>query len=388
MPNLRLTRRSVDDIPHPESGQAIYRDTMLPGFGVRVGAKSKTYIVEGQVNRRTRRVTIGRADLFPPETARRKALVVLGDMADGVDPTAEKRKDAADKITVEKAFNKFFDARPDFAKATVENYSRTGFIYLKSWANKPISEITKQMVLKKHQEMSRRNGKITANYAFRHFRSVYNFNAATEDNFPPNPVSILNQARAWNKERRRQTIIEAKQLPAWWIAVMEEPEYSRDFLLLALFTGMRRNEIASLRWENIDLEELKLHLPTTKNGDPLILPLSDYLLNLLRERKESAGVSPWVFPGNGPAGHIVEPKKFHQRVAAASGVSFTLHDLRRTYITIAESLDIPHYALKRLLNHRSSADVTGGYIIINVDRLRGPVERISERIQELKESKD
>jgi len=174
MPSLRLTRRSVDDIPHPERGQAIYRDTMLPGFGVRVGAKSKTYIVEGQVNRRTRRVTIGRADLFPPETARRKALVVLGDMADGVDPTAEKRKEVVKKMTVEKAFNKFFEARPDLANATVQNYSRTGFIYLKSWANKPVNEITRQMVLKKHQEMSRKNGKITANDSFRHFRSVYN----------------------------------------------------------------------------------------------------------------------------------------------------------------------------------------------------------------------
>ncbi|MFT5346149.1 MAG: integrase, partial [Dinoroseobacter sp.] len=147
------------------------------------------------------------------------------------------------------------------------------------------------------------------------------------------------------------------------------------------------NEIASLSWENIDLDERKLHLPTTKNGDPLVLPLSDYLLNLLRERKECAGASLWVFPGKGPVGHIVEPKKFSQRVAAASGVTFTLHDLRRTYITIAESLDIPHYALKRLLNHRSSADVTGGYIIINVDRLRGPVELISERILEMKEPK-
>ena len=244
------------------------------------------------------------------------------------------------------------------------------------------------MVLKKHQEMSRTNGKIAANDSFRHFRSVYNFSAATEDDFPPNPVSILSQARAWNKERRRQTIIEAKQLLVWWTAVMEEPEYARDFLLLALFTGMRRNEIASLRWENIDLDERKLHLPTTKSGDPLILPLSEYLLNLLRERKECAGASPWVFPGKGPAGHIVEPKKFSLRVAAASGVTFTLHDLRRTYITIAESLDIPHYALKRLLNHRSSADVTGGYIIINVDRLRGPVELISERILEMKEPKD
>jgi len=84
----------------------------------------------------------------------------------------------------------------------------------------------------------------------------------------------------------------------------------------------------------------------------------------------------------------VEPKNFSQRVTAASGVTFTLHDLRRTYITIAESLDIPHCALKRLLNHRSSADVTGGYIIINVDRLRGPVDLISERILKLKEPKD
>ena len=388
MPNLRLTRRSVDDIPYPERGQAIYRDTMLPGFGVRVGAKSKTYIVEGQVNRRTRRVTIGRVDLFPPETARRKALVVLGDMADGVDPTAEKRKESVKKMTVEKAFNKFFEARPDLAKATVENYSRTGNKYLRSWAKKPINEITRQMVLKKHQEMSRSSGKVTANDSFRHFRSVYNFIAATEDDFAPNPVSILSQARAWNKERRRQTIIEAKQLPAWWAAVMNEPEYSRDFLLLALFTGMRRNEVASLRWANIDLDERKLYLPTTKNGDPLVLPLSDYLFELLRKRKQKAGSSPWIFPGNGPAGHIVEPKKFSQRVTAASGVAFTLHDLRRTYITIAESLDIPHYALKRLLNHRSSADVTGGYIIINVDRLRGPVELISERILEMKEPKD
>ena len=78
---------------------------------------------------------------------------------------------------------------------------------------------------------------------------------------------------------------------------------------------------------------------TTKNGDPLILPMSDYLHNLLRERKQSAGSSPWVFPGNGPAGHIVEPKKFSQRVAAASGVTFTLDDLRRTYITIQNKFE-------------------------------------------------
>lgn len=60
-----------------------------------------------------------------------------------------------------------------------------------------------------------------------------------------------------------------------------------------------------------------------------------------------------------------------------------MHDLRRTFISIAESLDIPAYALKRLLNHRADTDVTGGYIVIGVERLRLPVERIAARILEL-----
>ena len=93
--------------------------------------------------------------------------------------------------------------------------------------------------------------------------------------------------------------------------------------------------------------------------------------------------SPWVFPSTGKKGHIVETKKFTERVAERSGVEFTLHDLRRTFITIAESLDIPHYALKRLLNHRLSGDVTAGYIVSDMERLRGPVSLVAAKINEL-----
>jgi hypothetical protein len=62
MPSLRLTRTAINEIPFAQKGQVLYRDTMLPGFGLRVGAQSKVFFAEGQVNRRTRRVTIGRAD--------------------------------------------------------------------------------------------------------------------------------------------------------------------------------------------------------------------------------------------------------------------------------------------------------------------------------------
>lgn len=82
MPNLRLTRRAVDEIPHPASGQVFYRDTMLTGFGLRVGKQSKVYYAEGQVNRQTRRVTIGRADIFAAEIARKRAMALLAGMAE------------------------------------------------------------------------------------------------------------------------------------------------------------------------------------------------------------------------------------------------------------------------------------------------------------------
>ena len=135
-----------------------------------------------------------------------------------------------------------------------------------------------------------------------------------------------------------------------------------------------------LRWENIDLVGRTLHIPNTKNGDPLDLPLSGFLVDLFTARSAETEGSPWVFPGPGEEGHFIEIKRALKRVSETSGVKFTTHDLRRTFITIAESIDIPYYALKRMLNHRTSSDVTGGYIVIDAERLRAPVEQVAARI--------
>ena len=98
---------------------------------------------------------------------------------------------------------------------------------------------------------------------------------------------------------------------------------------------------------------------------------------------ESRLASKYVFPGEGQTGHFVEPRRGIDAVTAATGIKFTCHDLRRTFTTIAESLELSSYALKALVNHkRASNDVTGGYIIMSVDRLREPVQRIADAIQE------
>lgn len=68
-----------------------------------------------------------------------------------------------------------------------------------------------------------------------------------------------------------------------------------------------------------------------------------------------------------------------------SSVNFILHGLRLTFKTIAESLDVPYYVLKRLFNHQTNGDVTDDYIVIPAERLRDPVELVAKRILKLKE---
>lgn len=383
MPSTKLTKRTIDAIPFSPEGAVLYRDAELTGFGLRVGSRSKTFFAESQVRRRTVRMTLGRYPLLTPDEARRMAMTNLAAMSQGVDLVKEKKAELARSLTVAEAFETFFEAKPNLSPATVESYGRTVRLYLSDWRKLPLQEVTRDMVLARHRKISKDRGPITANAAFRHFRSVFNFVASLHETFPNNPVQVLSKARVWARERRRQTVVSVHQLPAWWNAVMAEDTDPRDFLLIALFTGMRRSEIAALQWEHVDLVAQTLQVPKTKNGDPLMLPLSAFLAELIGARRELVGQSPWVFPGRGATGHLVETKSFTRRVVKASGVPFSLHDLRRTFITVAESLDIPSYALKRLLNHRTDNEVTGGYIVIGAERLRGPVERVAERIREL-----
>ena len=382
MPTIKLTKRTIDALPTPAAGQVLYRDASLPGFGLRVGRRARAFFVEGQIRRRTVRTTIGRYDLISPEEARKRAKQVLANLAEGRNPNSEKAAARAREITLRQAFEALFAGRP-FARSSLSSYRASMNNYLGEWRSLPIGEITRKMVMDRYNAIVEKHGPSPATNVMRHLRSVYNFTMVTHGDLPPNPVQILTQAKAWTQSKRRQTIVADHLLPQWFSAVLQTDDKVRDFLLVALFTGMRRSEIARLRWENIDFEAKTLLVPRTKNGDPLQLPLSSFLYELLLSRREQLQDAEWAFPGNGEDGHMVETKRFYGSVERAGGVPFTLHDLRRTFITVAESLDIPAYTLKRLLNHRTDRDVTGGYIVISVERLRKPVEQIAQNVLEL-----
>lgn len=382
MPKAKITKSFVDQMPFTEKGQALYADQELPGFYLIVGMRAKTYMVQKDIKGKTVRYSIGRSGHFTAEEARKIAKDKLYLMSLGVNPNDEAEEQKAQAITLEKVLESYLTARKNIKERTRQDYRYYFESYLGDWKHKLATEITKDMISARHVHIAERSGKTTANKVMRILRAMFNFANATFDICPSNPVRYLTHVRGWYKETRRQSYIKPHELKSWWEAVQNlENDTYRDYFILLLFTGLRRTEAARLRWEDIDFKGKTFTIPETKNGDPLTLPLSEFIFTMLEERQKRYGNYEYVFPGPGEGGYLVEPKKGIAKVINESGVSFTCHDLRRTYITVAESLDISQYALKRLLNHRTT-DITGGYVILDAERLRVPVRRIEGFILE------
>ena len=387
MAKIKLTKKEVDSIPQPEKGQIYYSDSKLKGFGLRVGAKSKTYFAEKRVKGRSVRVTIGQHGVLTPDQARKKAQSILGKMAGGHDPNISKRGDRSKGITLEKAFEEFLQTR-SLKPRTVKDYRGALDIHLKDWKQKRVVDINRDSVAIRHKKLNVKHGPAQANQTMRFLRSLLNYCAGSyEDSegaplIKINPVIRLSQTKQWFRVQRRQTVIKNHELPAWYEAAMQlENEISRDYLLLTLFTGLRKGEGLSLETDKIDLKSKTFTVLDPKNRKPLVLPLSSHLYKLLKERIRANGNSKYVFPSLRKHGkHMVEPKKQVAKIAEDSGVQFCLHDLRRLFITTAESLDIPAISIKLLVNHSTGGDVTAGYVMADVERLRSPMQKITDKI--------
>src|SRR5215472_9925392 len=98
----KLTKSVVEKLAVPTTGQVIYRDSELKGFGLRVtSGGARTYIVEKRIDGKVRRVKIGRADnALPAEKARRLAQEFLGKVAGGANPIVEKSAALVQAITL------------------------------------------------------------------------------------------------------------------------------------------------------------------------------------------------------------------------------------------------------------------------------------------------
>ena len=154
-----------------------------------------------------------------------------------------------------------------------------------------------------------------------------------------------------------------------------------DYIEFVTFTGLRKMELLQLPWSQVFMEDKLYLLKDTKNGEDVEFPMTTKLVEIFERRREYK-VSPYVFGKATGKGWLTEPKKTLAKICELSDVQITLHDLRRTFTSIAESNGISGYRLKRLLNHLTDqSDVTAGYTILTAEELREPAQLVVDNMQ-------
>jgi integrase len=408
MPTAKLTRRSIENLPapHPSGRQTIFWDQGLRGFGVLVSGTTtaKTFIVQRKIRgaHRARRITLDRVNVIDLEAARTRAIAVLAELGAGVDPKVEQRRRARRGETVGQVFEDYLKASPNLSANSLGTYRRVFARHLAHWwADLPLRSIDGDAVERRYREITASvaagrargeikggggqvDGRAVAVLAMRLFKAMWSHQSQRDPDLLPCPTGRLR--KQWHRLERRTRHVRSEDLGRFYTAALRLPSpIGRDMVLLGLFTGMRAGEVRGLRWDEVDLPNrvIRVAAGRMKAGKRFDLPMSDIVRDLLVGRRALGRDGPFVFPGNSAAGHNSSFGNALRQIGAATGIQVSPHDLRRTFISIAESAEISPLVLKLLVAHSTGADVTAGYVQMSVASLRAAAQKVADRLKEL-----
>lgn len=234
-------------------------DTEIRGFGLFVGKRTATFYYQFAEDGKTQRVKIGRYPTVNATDAR--------EVADRLH--FGRRRDVAKTIlvdapTLQEALNAYM-ARPKLRSSKNKDVVR-GMIknHLGDWLNKPLNEITRAMAVERHRKM--RKTPVAANHTLRTFRTIWR-HANRTTNLGESPTVAIE----WNAETPDGRVIE--DLKEWNEIVGKlDNLVHRAYYHFLLRTGLRKMECASLKWEQIGKDALRID--ETKSGRPFELALT------------------------------------------------------------------------------------------------------------------
>jgi integrase len=192
----------------------------------------------------------------------------------------------------------------------------------------------------------------------------------------PTYKAIVTINAAQNKDAReslgkakvKNDVLQREQLPAWFTAVKQigNPVISA-YLQCLLMTGSRREELAALRWVDVDFQWNKLTIHD-KVEDYRIIPLTPYVAHLLSALPRR---SEWVFSSpTAASGRLTEPRIAHNQACAIAGLDMTLHGLRRSFATLCEWTETPAGIAAQIQGHKPQGVREQNYIRRPLDLLR------------------
>ena len=274
MSKQKLTKRVIDTVEAPTSGQVFYRDNEVRGFALRITSSgARSFVLERRVHGKTRRVTIGRYPDITVDQARKKAARLVEQIVlDGLDPALDGKDKEIEDRTLEAIYKEYVKFRR-LKQSTIRGYDAAMRLAFEDWKNKPMRAITEDMVLDRFTKLSESPSR--ANHHMRLLQALFHYaiprlkRADGSVVLSSSPVTILGYAKAWHRDTRRKSYIRETDLPKWWTAVEtlgglapgHNDLIARDYLRLLLLTGLRRNEGATLEWRRVDFKQRTLHIP-------------------------------------------------------------------------------------------------------------------------------
>ena len=363
----------------------VFWDRELTGFGVRVyPTGARVYIAQARGPEGPKRVAVGRHGVIHAEQARQRAALIIARIKAGETPVPEPMKPVGGPSVAEVAARYLTEyvsvrCKPSTAAATrsvLEKHVTPALGKL------PLAAVERAQVAELHQRLYETPA--VANMAVGALSSMYKL--ACEWGLVPDGVPNPCRSIVKYPGRKRERFLTDEEFIRLGEVLDEVEERGgasapavAAIRLLAL-TGCRRNEILTLRWEDVALDENELRLPDTKTGAravPLPPPAVELLAGLPREPG-----NPWVIPGRKPGTRLRNLDDAWRAVRARAGLEgVRIHDLRHSYASRALALGESLTMIGRLLGHRQ-IETTARYAHLARDSAQEAAERVAASIAE------
>jgi len=368
----RFTKTAIAGLSPGESRYFIY-DSETPNLAVCVSpAGRKTFYRCGKVRGRAMRVHLGAWPAITVQVARKLTLKVSAEIANGIDPQAEKRT-ARNEPTLRDLFEWYLEhhAKPHLSPRTWQGDEQRFRTYLSQWSTRRLSQITRTEIVSLHTRLGA-TIPVGANKVINLLRVLFRHGIRIGW-CKANPAADIKRF----KQQPRERYLQPDELPKFFAALEHVSPLIRDFLLMCLFSGARRGNVQAMRWEDIDIDAGVWQIPAeqskSRRSMRIVLPAA---ATEILQRRVSESSSEWVFPGRGSkTGHIAEPKRGWNRVRELAGIGdVRLHDLRRTLGSWQAAGGSSLAIIGKSLGH-SNPSSTAIYARLNLDPVRESVEK-------------
>jgi integrase len=334
----------------PGKERSFYWDESLPDFGLMVmNTGHKSFVVQYRADNKSQRMRIGDPGTLKLGEARKEARAILGKVAKGGNPLAERRrKKAAAEDTLRAVCENYFMRVGKNLRTVGERQNALTRLVYPVLGTKPINEIKRSDITKLLDRIEDNNGPVMADRTLAYLRSVFVWHATRDDNFR-SPL-VRGVARTKASERARKRTLDDNELRAIWKAAGEMRSVFGPLVKFILLAAVRRDEAAHLRRDELEGKLWTIPAARYKGKHDHVVPLSSSAQAVLDALPVING-SKLVFTHDGkrPVGGF---SKFRARLEKASGTSgWTIHDLRRTARTLLSRAKIDANTAERCMGH-------------------------------------